>query len=65
MVRIKLYQFYGFGQFPKAVVFDKIDIVGNTIHPFYRYLNCELFFSFSRNRKFETARSCRSSVCSG
>eukprot|EP00752_Nemacystus_decipiens_P009946 g8869.t1 len=38
VVRIKLYQFYGFGQFPKAVVFDKIDIVGNTIHPFYRYL---------------------------
>lgn len=36
VVRIKLYQFYGFGQFPKAVVFDKIDIVGNTIHPFYR-----------------------------
>lgn len=36
VVRIKYYQFYGFGQFPKAVVFDKIDIVGNTIHPFYR-----------------------------
>lgn len=39
MVRIKYYQFYGFGQFPKAVVFDKIDIVGSTIHPFYRYDN--------------------------
>ncbi|CAN0151887.1 unnamed protein product [Scytosiphon promiscuus] len=38
VVRIKFYQFYGFGQFPKAVVFDKIDIVGSTIHPFYRYL---------------------------
>eukprot|EP00904_Undaria_pinnatifida_P002745 jgi/Undpi1/12471/HiC_scaffold_5.g02142.m1 len=38
VVRIKYYQFYGFGQFPKAVVFDKIDIVGSTIHPFYRYL---------------------------
>ncbi|CAM9916528.1 unnamed protein product [Ectocarpus sp. 12 AP-2014] len=38
VVRIKFYQFYGFGQYPKAVVFDKIDIVGNTIHPFYRYL---------------------------
>ena len=36
VVRIKYYQFYGFGQFPKAVVFDKIDIVGSTIHPFYR-----------------------------
>lgn len=36
VVRIKFYQFYGFGQFPKAVVFDKVDIVGNTIHPFYR-----------------------------
>lgn len=36
MVRIKLYQFYGFGQYPKAVVFDKVDIVGSTIHPFYR-----------------------------
>ncbi|CAN0121087.1 unnamed protein product [Ectocarpus sp. 6 AP-2014] len=38
VIRIKFYQFYGFGQYPKAVVFDKIDIVGNTIHPFYRYL---------------------------
>ncbi|CAM9516057.1 unnamed protein product [Ascophyllum nodosum] len=38
VVRIKFYQFYGFGQYPKAVVFDKVDIVGNTIHPFYRYL---------------------------
>lgn len=36
VVRIKLYQFYGFGQYPRAVVFDKVDIVGSTIHPFYR-----------------------------
>ncbi|CAM9145126.1 unnamed protein product [Discosporangium mesarthrocarpum] len=38
VVRVKFYQFYGFGQYPRAVVFDKVDIVGNTIHPFYRYL---------------------------
>lgn len=38
VVRIKFYQFYGFGQYPKAVVFDKVDIVGSTIHPFYRYV---------------------------
>lgn len=38
VVRIKYYQYYGFGQYPRAVVFDKVDIVGSTIHPFYRYL---------------------------
>jgi len=38
IIRIKNYQVYGFGQYPIAVLFDKIDIVGNTIHPFYQYL---------------------------
>lgn len=42
MVRIKFYQFYGFGQYPRAVVFDKVDIVGSTIHPFYRWATTEV-----------------------
>ncbi|KAJ1454456.1 thioredoxin-like protein [Pelagophyceae sp. CCMP2097] len=42
MVRAKAYQSYGFGQYPTAVVFDKIDIVGKTTHPLYRRLTTEL-----------------------
>ncbi|KAG5185326.1 thioredoxin-like protein [Tribonema minus] len=38
VVKIKFYQFYGFGQYPVAVVTDKVDIVGNTAHPLYKYL---------------------------
>ncbi|CAM9317434.1 unnamed protein product, partial [Phaeothamnion confervicola] len=38
VVKIKLYQFYGFGQFPTSVVLDKVDIVGNTAHPLFKFL---------------------------
>eukprot|EP00640_Fibrocapsa_japonica_P002827 CAMPEP_0113945008 /NCGR_PEP_ID=MMETSP1339-20121228/38428_1 /TAXON_ID=94617 /ORGANISM="Fibrocapsa japonica" /LENGTH=269 /DNA_ID=CAMNT_0000950395 /DNA_START=180 /DNA_END=989 /DNA_ORIENTATION=+ /assembly_acc=CAM_ASM_000762 len=37
-VRIKNYQFYGFGQYPVATVMDKIDIVGTSAHPIYKFL---------------------------
>lgn len=38
IVRLRALQSYGFGQFPYAVVFDKIDIVGPTQHPLFNYL---------------------------
>ena len=38
LVRAKAYQQFGFGTYPTAVVFDKIDVIGNTAHPLYRYL---------------------------
>jgi len=42
VIRIKNYQFHGFGQYPIAVMFDKIDIVGNTAHPLYKFLCARL-----------------------
>ena len=38
LVRAKAYQQFGFGTYPTAVVFDKIDVVGGTRHPLYSYL---------------------------
>ena len=38
LVRAKAYQQFGFGTYPTAVVFDKIDVVGSTRHPLYAYL---------------------------
>jgi len=38
LVRAKAYQQFGFGTYPTAVVFDKVDIIGNTRHPLYTYL---------------------------
>lgn len=38
VIRIKNYQIYGYGQYPISMLFDKIDVVGNTIHPFYKFL---------------------------
>jgi glutathione peroxidase-family protein len=38
VVKIKFFQFHGFGQYPVATVVDKTDIVGNTAHPLYKYL---------------------------
>jgi glutathione peroxidase len=38
VVKIKFYQFHGFGQYPVAAVLDKTDIVGNTAHPLYKYM---------------------------
>jgi glutathione peroxidase len=38
LVRAKAYSQFGFGTYPTAVVFDKIDVIGNTAHPLYRYL---------------------------
>ena len=42
MIRAKYFQQYSFGQFPAAVVFDKVDVIGKTAHPLWRYLNDEL-----------------------
>ena len=38
LVRAKAYQQFGFGTYPTAVVFDKVDVVGSTRHPLYSYL---------------------------
>lgn len=38
LVRIRALQGFNFGQFPFAVIFDKVDILGPTGHPFFRYL---------------------------
>ncbi|GAB5033669.1 glutathione peroxidase [Nannochloropsis oceanica] len=38
VIRIKYYQQYGFGQYPNALIFDKIDVVGKRADPFYKYL---------------------------
>jgi glutathione peroxidase len=38
IIRIKYYQEYGFGQYPVAVVFDKINVVGKGADPFYKWL---------------------------
>lgn len=38
LIRAKAYQQFGFGQYPAAIVFDKVDVLGKTAHPFYRYL---------------------------
>lgn len=34
--RLKAETYYGFGDYPKAVVFDKIDILGPSAHPLYK-----------------------------
>ena len=36
LIRARAFQQYSFGQFPAAVVFDKIDILGKTAHPLYK-----------------------------
>jgi glutathione peroxidase len=38
VIRIKYYQQYGFGQYPNALIFDKIDVVGKRADPLYKYL---------------------------
>jgi glutathione peroxidase len=38
IIRIKAYQSFGFGQYPREVVFDKVDVVGYRTHPFWQYL---------------------------
>lgn len=38
IVRLRALQSYSFGQFPYAVVFDKVDVVGPTQHPLFNYL---------------------------
>ena len=38
LVRSQAYQAYGFGQYPTAVVFDKVDVLGKTAHPLFTYL---------------------------
>lgn len=38
MIRLRHYTTYGFGQFPNAVVFDKILVAGKGAHPLYRYM---------------------------
>lgn len=38
IVRLRALQMHGFGSFPTAVVFDKVDILGATAHPLYKYM---------------------------
>ncbi|KAJ8613943.1 hypothetical protein CTAYLR_008781 [Chrysophaeum taylorii] len=38
LIRAKAYQQFGFGQYPAAVVFDKVDVLGKTAHPLFQYL---------------------------
>ena len=38
IVRLRALQSHGFGAFPFAVVFDKVDILGATAHPLYKYM---------------------------
>lgn len=38
IIRIKFKQEYGYGQYPDAVVFDKINVVGKGADPLYKYL---------------------------
>lgn len=38
IIRAKAYQQFGFGQYPAAVVFDKVDVLGKFAHPLYKYL---------------------------
>ena len=40
--RAKAKEYYGFGDFPKAVVFDKVDVLGPSASPLYTYLTNEL-----------------------
>lgn len=42
IVRLRALQTYGFGAFPNAVVFDKVDLLGKTAHPLYQYLMSNL-----------------------
>jgi len=42
IVRLRALQTFGFGAFPNAVVFDKVDLLGQTAHPLYKYLMTEL-----------------------
>ena len=40
--RAKAKQYYGFGDYPRAVVFDKVDILGPSANPFFNYLTSNL-----------------------
>lgn len=40
--RAKAKEYYGFGDYPKAVVFDKVDLLGPSANPFYNYLTSNL-----------------------
>lgn len=40
--RAKAKEYYGFGDYPRAVVFDKIDILGPSAHPLYNALTTML-----------------------
>jgi hypothetical protein len=42
VIRIKYSQEYGFGRYPTAMVFDKINIVGKGAHPLYKFLGLTL-----------------------
>ena len=42
MCRAKSKEYYGFGDYPKAVVFDKVDVLGPSANPFYTYLTNNL-----------------------
>lgn len=42
IVRLRALQTYGFGSFPSAVVLDKVDILGATAHPLYKYMMTHL-----------------------
>jgi glutathione peroxidase len=37
-IRLKAKEYYGFGDYPNAVVFDKVDLLGPSANPFYRAL---------------------------
>eukprot|EP01031_Cornospumella_fuschlensis_P037135 gene37135-45077_t len=36
-VRLKLKEYFGFGDLPRAVVFDKVDLLGQSAHPSFTY----------------------------
>lgn len=38
VIRLRHYSTYGFGQFPNAIVFDKVNVAGKGAHPLYRYM---------------------------
>ena len=40
--RTKAKQYYGFGDYPNAVVFDKVDVLGPSANPLFTYLTSKL-----------------------
>eukprot|EP01038_Epipyxis_sp_PR26KG_P007217 gene7217-9848_t len=40
--RAKAIEYYGFGDYPKSVVFDKVDILGPSAHPLFNQLTSDL-----------------------